>query len=119
MKQRIKISENFQIKEVDAEIVKIGPFYFGLFWNENEYSEHRITAVEVTSGLVAGVVYKKRNKAPKKKLLEELERLVAAGHIEDALSSYVATRKEQVKRLKLKYEIELLNYKYPLNQIEL
>ena len=43
MKQRIKISENFQIKEVDAEIVKIGPFYFGLFWNENEYSEHRIT----------------------------------------------------------------------------
>ena len=49
MKRRIKISENFQIKEVDAEIVKIGPFYFGLFWNENEYSEHRITAVEVTS----------------------------------------------------------------------
>ena len=86
MKKRIKISEDFLIKEVDAEIVKIGPFYFGLFWNENEYSEHRITAVEVTSGLVAGVVYKKRNKAPKKKLLENIERLVAAGHVEDDLA---------------------------------
>lgn len=119
MKRKMQIYRDDEIVEVDAEIVKIGLFSFGILWERKQaiFKEHKIVAYELKSGRIVSQRSYRKNRRPKQTLLEELRLLVENGSIEKALTAYQKAVSERKKALKEKYEADINKCRYPLNSI--
>lgn len=119
MKRKIKILHGEITKEVEAEIVRIGDYFFGLYWVTNEYSQSDIYAVELTTGRIVNNACRSRGcKAPKKALLDKIDKLVQTGGLEKALQTYREMLERKRQELREYYEARMKGLEYPLNTIK-
>lgn len=120
MKRKIKILHGDTTKEVEAEIVRIGDYFFGIYWRCNEYSQTSIVAVELTSGAIVSDKWRSRTcKAPKKALLEEMNKFVQTGALEKALQNHREICERRRQEFLEYYEARMEALEYPLNTVKL
>lgn len=121
MKRKISIFRDGKIVEVEAEIVKIGLFSFGLIWElpQEIFDERKIIAYELKSGRIACTRSYSKARAPKQALLEDLHRLIENGEMEKALMAYERRANDRKKALQEEYEANIRKYQFPMNLVEL